>query len=118
MGSSSFFLEQNLDFEQVKVLTHALMTLARVDGIHDNEMSLVREFYRSCSRAGDPRLEEVAGGAFDIERAKQLFDTPELSKLFVKSLILLAFADGTYATEEDRLIRVWASALGVSGQEV
>ena len=118
MGVPSFFAEQDLNFDQVKVLTHAMMALAKVDGIHDNEMSLIREFYESCSRAGDPRLEEVARGSFQVDGAKALFDTPELSKMFVKSLILLAFADGEYASAEDDLIREWALALGVSSAEV
>ena len=113
-----FFTEQSLNFDQVKALTHGLMALAKVDGIHDNEMHLIREFYEGCSRAGDPRLEDVAGGPFDINTAKPLFDTPELRKLFVKSLILLAYADGTYAQAEKDLIREYSTALGVSGDEV
>lgn len=108
-----FFGEQTLSFEHVQVLTHALVALARVDGVHDNEMALVREFYRSCTRPGDPRLEDIVKGPFHAERAKQSFDSPELAKLFVKSLILLAFADGHYAQEEDRLIREYAKAVGV-----
>jgi len=118
MAVPTFFAEQELNFEQVKVLTHGLMTLAKVDGIHDNEMALIREFYESCARAGDPKLEEVAKGSFQIDKAKRLFDTPELSKLFVKSLILLAFADGEYADAEADLIREWAASLGVSSAEV
>lgn len=113
-----FFTEQELTFEHVKVLTHALLAVARVDGVHDNEMALVREFYEGCARAGDPRLEEVASGKFDVEEAKTLFDTPERAQLFTKSLILLAFADGTYASEEDALIREYAAGLGLSGEAV
>ncbi len=113
-----FFSQQDLDFEQVKCLTHALMALAKVDGIHDNEMQLIRQFYDSCSRAGDPRLEEFAGGKFDPSRAKSLFDTDELRALYVKSLILLAFADGVYAQEEDDLIHQYAEAIGVGRDEV
>ncbi len=115
---SDFFVEEDLTFEHVKVLTHALLAVARVDGVHDNEMALVREFYESCARAGDPRLEEVATGRLDIERAKLLFDTPERAKLFTKSLILLAFADGAYAREEDTLIREYATGLGLTGEDV
>ena len=113
-----FFSEQPLDFEHVKVLTHALVALARVDGVHDNEMALVREFYDGCARTGDPRLEEVAKGPFDPARAREVFDTPELGQLFVKSLVLLAFADGTYAPEEDARIREYAAAVGVDGEAV
>ncbi len=113
-----FFSEQPLNFEQVKCLTHGLLAVAKVDGVHDSEMRMIREFYDSCARVGDPRLEDVVQGEFDINRAKTLFDTPELSKLFVKSLILLAFADGTYAQLEDDLIRKYADGLGLTSDNV
>ncbi|MEL7369744.1 MAG: TerB family tellurite resistance protein [Myxococcota bacterium] len=95
-----------------------MMAVARVDGVHDNEMRMVREFYETCSRAGDPRLEDVAGGPFDPQTAKAHFDEPELAKLYVKSLILLAYADGSYAQLEDDLIREYAEAVGVNDGEV
>lgn len=113
-----FFSPQNLTFDHVKVLTHALFAVAKVDGVHDNEMALIREFYESCTRAGDPPLADIAGGKFDIESAKALFDTDEAKQLFLKSLILLAFADGKFATVEDEIIREYAEALGVSGEQV
>ncbi len=113
-----FFSPQNLTFDQVKVLTHALFAVAKVDGVHDNEMALIRGFYESCTRAGDPRLEDVAGGKFDIEAAKGLFETDDSKMLFLKSLILLAFADGKYATLEDEIIREYGAALGVDGEKM
>jgi tellurite resistance protein TerB len=113
-----FFPEQDLTFEQVKALTGAMLTVARVDGVHDNEMKLVREFYESCTRAGDPRLEEVAGDRFEPEHAKALFNTPELARMFVKSLILLAFADGRFAKSEEDLIRSYAEALGLKRDDL
>jgi uncharacterized membrane protein YebE (DUF533 family) len=113
-----FFPETSLSFEQVKALVRAMLTVARVDGVHDNEMKLIREFYDTCSRAGDPRLEEVGSGTFEVSRAKDLFNTPELAKMFTKSLILLAFADGHFAKAEDDLIRAWAKELGLTKDDV
>ncbi|MEM7677020.1 MAG: TerB family tellurite resistance protein, partial [Myxococcota bacterium] len=113
-----FYAKQDLTFDQVKVLTHAMLAVARVDGVHDNDMRMVREFYETCSRAGDPRLEDVAGGPFDPQTAKEHFSDPDLAKLYVKSLILLAYADGEYARLEDDLIREYAEAVGVNGGEV
>lgn len=113
-----FFSPQDLNFDQVKVLTHALFAVAKVDGVHDNEMALIREFYESCSRAGDPPLSDIAGGPFDIELAKPHFESDEHKKLFLKSLVLLAFADGKYATLEDDLIRGYAEALGVGKDDM
>ena len=114
-----FFCPNQIDFEQVKCLTHAMMALARVDGVHDSEMSLIREFYGSCSRDGDPELEEVAKGDFDPARAKALFGGDgEHRDIFVKSLVLLAYADGEYGEREDRVIRDLAQAVGLSDGDV
>jgi uncharacterized membrane protein YebE (DUF533 family) len=115
---STFFSEQNLTFEHVKCLTNGMFAVAKVDGVHDREMAMIREFYESCARAGDPRLEEVVRQSFDIADAKRLFEGAEMSKLFVKSLILLAFADGSYAREEDALIRNIAGQLGLDDTAV
>lgn len=114
-----FFAATDIDFEQVKCLTHAMMALARVDGVHDNEMALIREFYGSCARAGDPALEEVAEGDFDPERARSLFGSDaEHQDIFVKSLVLLAYADGDYGDREDRMIRDLAGAVGLGDADV
>lgn len=115
---SDFFSTQELSFEHVKALVGAMFSVAKVDGIHDREMAMIREFYESCSRAGDPSLEDVAGHGFEIASAKGLFESPELAKLFVKSLILLAFADGRYAHAEDALIRQYGTELGLTSEEV
>lgn len=114
----NFFAEQELSFEQVKALTAGMYAVARADGVHDREMTLIRGFYQSCARSGDPSFESVLGHDFDVAAARRLFDRPELAKMFVKSLILLAFADGQYAKTEDELIRSWAGQLGLSAQEV
>jgi hypothetical protein len=114
-----FFAPTDLNFEQVKCITHAMMALARVDGVHDNEMKMIRDFYDGCSRPGDPDLTQVASGSFDPRRGREHFGAePEHRDLFIKSLILLALADGDYGAEEDRMIREWAEAAGASGEDV
>jgi hypothetical protein len=118
MSGPEFFSEQNLNFDQVKALTRAMITLARVDGVHDHEMSMIREFYEGCARQGDPRLEEVVTGQFEVASAKALFHTPELQKMFMKTLMLLAFADGAYAKAEDDVIRDWSKQIGIESEEV
>lgn len=115
---SSFFSEQNLTFEHVKCLAAGMFAVAKVDGVHDREMALIREFYEGCARAGDPRLEDVVKQNFEIEEARRLFEGDDMARLFVKSLILLAFADGSYAREEDNVIRSIAAKLGLDDAAV
>lgn len=108
-----FFAEHDLTFDQVKALTAGMYAVAKVDGVHDREMTLLRGFYESCTRAGDPRFEDVLRGAFDPAAAAGLFPG-DAGKLFIKSLVLLAFADGHYGRAEDELIRSYAEAFGIA----
>ena len=112
-----FFNEFELTFEHVKVLTHAMFAVARVDGVHDREMTMIRQFYGSCARQGDPTLEDVVGNSSDSD-VGALFDTEHASRMFVKSLILLAFADGKYASAEDALIREYAKMVSLTSEDV
>lgn len=117
--SPDFFSEIDIDFEQVKVLCHAMMAVARVDGVHDNEMRLIRDFYASCARAGDPELEAVTQGDLPTDAAARAFGQDDEHKnLFVKSLILLAYADGAYGEQEDGLIRQMAAQVGLDDAAV
>jgi len=115
---AEFLPEQELNFSQVECLTSAMYALARVDGVHDREMSLIREFYESCAASDAPSLDAVVQGGADIERAKSLFGSAAEAALFMKSMILLAFADGTYGKEEDAMIREFAGALSVSDENL
>jgi uncharacterized tellurite resistance protein B-like protein len=115
---ASFFSEQDLTFEQVQCLTSAMYAVAKVDGVHDREMSLIRDFYDGCAGSDAPTLEAVVGQGFDIETAKTLFSTPPLASLLVKSLILLAYADGKYEQVEDELIQEYGHALGLSDEQL
>lgn len=114
----SFFREQELTFDHVKSITRGMHALAKVDGLHERELSLIREFYDSCARAGDPSVDEIVSSGFDIAEAKRLFATRELALLFVKNMMLLAFADGTYGRDEDTSIRSWAKELGLGADDV
>lgn len=115
---AAFYQEQDLSFEQVQCLTAAMYAVAKVDGVHDREMALIREFYDGCTMAGAPSLEDVVRVDFDLAQAKSLFASPELASLMIKSLILLAFADGTYADAEDDLIKNYSSGLGLSAAQL
>jgi len=114
---ADFFSQQDLTFDHVKALTAGMYAVARADGVHDREMGMIREFYDSARRAGDPHLEDIAGRPFDIAEARPLFEG-DMAKMFIKSMILLAFADGQYAKVEDELIRSYAGALGLANDDV
>jgi uncharacterized tellurite resistance protein B-like protein len=115
---AAFFTEQELTFDQVQCLTSAMYAVAKVDGVHDREMSLIREFYDGCAGANAPTLEEVVGQGFDLANAKELFTSTDQVNMLIKSLILLAYADGKYETAEDELINEYAEGLGLTAEQL
>ena len=113
-----FFTEQTLDFEQVKALVHALWSLAEVDGIDERERTLIEAFYKGCARPGDPTIQDIVAGEFDPKTAAQLFQSPELRDLYLKSLVLLAFADGQFTSKESTRIQDYVAVLGLSNEDI
>jgi uncharacterized membrane protein YebE (DUF533 family) len=112
-----FFPDQELSFEHVKALVRSMLDVAETDEVHDAEMALIRGFYESCIRPGDPSLEQVAT---ETERPPiaDLFNTPELSKMFIKTLLLLAYADGVCGPAEEEKILELARELCVASDEM
>ena len=110
---SEFFAQHDLTFDQVKVLTHAMMAVARVDGVHDNEMRLVREFYDSCTRAGDPSAGRRGRRPVRSRRGQGPFRYPRTRQdVREEPRFCWPLPMGEYAKLEDDLIRQYAEVVG------
>ena len=84
----------------------AMRVVARADGMHPREEALILEFEKS--------LGSEPTGAVDLSA----IDSPELQEVFLKSLVLVAFADGAISNEESQVIHDYANRLGLSSKEV
>lgn len=108
------FPEIEIRKDQAEAIARGLFAVARADGaLHDREAALIAEFFASTT--------DVASDLGSLERAPRiegptlalLLPTRELRLLFLKTAILLAYADGTYGAGESKLIGEYAAALEV-----
>jgi Tellurite resistance protein TerB. len=110
-----FFETALLGLNHVQVIVRGLYTVATCDDVHHTEHVLIRSFYDACRKevAGLADFEDIVGQGFDAEQATEILNTPALRRTFLKSCLLLAFADGKYSKEEQAKIGEFARALGV-----
>jgi tellurite resistance protein len=113
-----FYPEIPIDEHQAQSIARGLCTVAAADGVHEREMALIAAFYGSAAE-GQPRhtssLAELSrlGPLAPAELAAALPNST-LRELFVKTAILLAYADGSISNGERTQIQAYADALHVS----
>jgi hypothetical protein len=98
--------------DQIAVFASGLYHVAMVGGVHETEVSLIREFLND---AGAPELEaSITRTPFDIERAVVALDTSFLRRLFLKACILMVFADHEVTEDEREVLTFFARAFGLT----
>lgn len=102
-----------LNKAQTEVICRGLLDLAAVDGLHDNEVALIHDFYKNGGGEGDV-VEALADG-FDLDAATRTLEEggPAVVEAFVMSCYLLIYADGRHSDEERARIAQYADALGL-----
>ena len=93
-----------------------------MDGVHERELALISEFYRTT---GDGEAGSSGGVASSLGRISPLgpqalaplLPSVALRELFVKASYLLAWADGKVSPAELTQIGEFTSALGVSPEK-
>lgn len=108
-----FFEEIDLSAEEIRVIAQGLNEVAKIDGVHESERKMIEEFFEACRQEAPEHLEDLDG--FDIETAKEVLTREETRMLFIKTLILLCYADGSYSSGEAEAVRRYAEALDISG---
>ena len=97
---------------QTEVFCRGLLDLAAVDGLHQNEIALVHDFF--AGSGGDiSALEDMAAETFDLSAAADVLDD-DTTQAFLMSCYMLIYADGRHSDEERARIGQYAAALGVS----
>jgi DnaJ-domain-containing protein 1 len=111
----SFFDKVALGLNHVQVITRGMYAVAQCDGVHQTELVLLKEFYEGCRREVDglSSFEEVIRIEFDAANSKEILDTPVLREVFLKSCLLLAYADGVFSDSERERVKGFAKALDV-----
>lgn len=80
-----------LSADQVLALAASMLSTAHVDGVHPEEVALIRQFYDGAGVAGLPPFAEVEGmGA----KADALLKKVAGDRAFAEQLVLMCFATG------------------------
>ena len=112
--------EMHVSKEQAEVIARGLYSLANVDGRVEREGMLIESLWMDAvgPESGTQlkelqRMPDIDSG----ELARQL-DTPELRGLFMKTAILLAYADSNYSDKERAWVKKTGTALGFADKEL
>lgn len=112
-----FYEGIELTDEQTEWLCRGLLDLAAVDGLHENEIALIADFYTGGAEdAGAADLEALRGTPFDLKKAREVLAVggDKLIDAFLVSGYLLIYADGEHSDEERQRVREFAEAFGVA----
>ena len=104
-----------LGINHIQQIVRGMNEVAKLDGVHDAEAHMLKQFYGACQSDAKAFTDfrELVAGPFDIAEAARVLDTPERKAVFLKSCILLAYADGRYSQAERDKVRSFADGLGV-----
>ena len=94
----------NLDTAAAQTIAAAMREVARADGNHPREEALIASFAEGLP----------PGGTVDLGTIR----TAEQREAFVKSLLLVAFADGAVSPVEGSVIRGYIADLGLSESDL
>jgi hypothetical protein len=113
------FPEIDITPDQADAISHGLITIAKADGeLHPREAALIADFYGSTMDhpVNMAELERAPGvdGAFLAAKLA----SKEVREVFLKTAILLSYADGNYSAPESKLIVGFAKALGVDDAQL
>ncbi len=108
-----FFPEVNLSHEAAEAIARGLYAVARCDGLHEREAGLIASFWIEAGGG--------AGALSDLERSAAIkpaelaaaLHTAKERQLFVKTALLLTWADGSVSDAEKKSVREFARALDV-----
>jgi len=114
-----FFGEIEISENEAEMFARGLYVVARAEGgVHEREEALISAF-----------LDDVGGGGLSLASLARMtppkaadvqagLGRPEVAKLFLKTALLLAYVDGSYALEERKVIVDFATALGVNDKDL
>jgi hypothetical protein len=104
-----------LGLNHIQIIVRGLYALAHCDEVHQSEQVMIKSFYDACREdaAGLADFKDIVAQEFDAKEAVEILNTPTLRHTFLKSCLLLAFADGKYSEAEQAKLKEFAAALGV-----
>jgi tellurite resistance protein len=110
---ADFFPDMHLERAAAEAIARGLYAIARVDGLHDREAGLIASFWIEAGGGAGALSDLERGDAIEPAELATKLHSAEERKLFVKTAILLTWADGEGSDAERKSVRAFAGALGV-----
>jgi hypothetical protein len=111
---------ENVDVshEQAALIARALFSLSRVDGHEEREGMLIKSFWMEAVGQGSvldlnafQHLPDITGA--EIARG---LPTTELRRMFLKTAVLMTYADGTVSDKEREWLQSVSKDLGIEAE--
>ncbi len=108
-----FFPEVHLDGKTAEAMARGLFAVARVDGLHEREAGLIASFWMDAG-AGHGLLSDLEREApITAAELATALRTPEERELFMKTAVLLTWADGVVSDQEKEILASFGEALSI-----
>ncbi|HEX7601883.1 MAG TPA: hypothetical protein VF316_09770 [Polyangiaceae bacterium] len=108
-----FFPEVALDATHAEAIARGLFAVAKSDGLHEREAALVASFWADVGGSPAALAELERGAAITGAELAAALPTEPTRLLFLKTSLLLAWADGKFTPEEHVVVNGFAKALGL-----
>ena len=113
-----FFHEVHLDAPQAEAMARGLYAVAKCDGLHVREGALVASFFHDVGGGAQALAELERRPAIPAAELAAALHRDDERRLFIKTALLLAWADGVVTPQEEKLILEYARALGLSDETI
>ena len=107
-----FFPEVNLSHGAAEAIARGLFAIARVDGVHEREAGLIASFWIDAG-GGGPLSDLERGESIKPADVAAALRSDAERQLFIKTAILLTWADGEVSAAEKKAVGEFARALGI-----
>lgn len=114
-----FFPEIEVRDQEAEAIARGLYAIARADGeVHPKELALISEFFTGTSSHPAALAALERSDAITPEELASLLPAGQVRELFVKTALLMAYADNQYSSKESQVLIAYAKALGIDEKQV
>ena len=112
----NFAPEIQLEPAQATAMARGLYAIAQADGLHEGEAALIAGFWEEAGGSEKALADLAQGQPITSAELGHAMPSVELRRLFIKTALLLAFADGQVSGKESELVREFTHKLGLGGE--
>lgn len=115
---NDFFPQIDVSQPAAEAIARGLYAVAKVDGLHEREEALVASFWSEVGGGAGALSELRRAGNITTAELIATLPSKDLRQLFVKTAMLMAWADGKVSDAERKIISEYALALQLSTEDV